>query len=65
MTDREIARRLAHIHRTLELIAFLLAVLLAVQGGVGLLAGGVAAVLLVANALARSLGTEGRESPVD
>ena len=61
MANQEIARRLAYVHQTLELIAFLLAVLVAGQGGVGLIVGGSAVVLLVLNALTRSLGTADRE----
>lgn len=62
MTDQEIARKLTHIHLTLELIAFLLAVLVASQGGIALIVGGSAIVLLVVNVLARSLSTADRES---
>ncbi|UPV74236.1 hypothetical protein M0R89_17070 [Halorussus limi] len=55
MTDAEIAQRLTDIHQTLELIALLLAVVAISQGFVGLVAGGVAILLLVGNSVSRAL----------
>jgi len=55
-SDPEVARQLSNIHRTLELIALLLAVLLAGSGGIGTIAGGCAVVLLVGNAITRAIG---------
>lgn len=53
MADPEIARLLSAIHRTLELIAFLLAVLLVSAVGIGVVVGGGAALLLALNAFVR------------
>lgn len=54
-SDPEVARQLSNIHRTLELIALLLAVLLAGSGGIGTVAGACAVVLLVGNAIGRAI----------
>ncbi|WP_137287456.1 hypothetical protein [Halorussus salinisoli] len=54
MADPEIAQTLTHIHRTLELVAFLLGVLVAQNGGsLGIVIGGGAALLLTLNAFRR------------
>ena len=55
MAEPETARLLADIHRTLELIALLLAVLVATAGGVATFIGGSAAVLLIVGWLSRAL----------
>ncbi|WP_166035390.1 hypothetical protein [Halorussus pelagicus] len=55
MTDAEIAHRLTDIHQTLELIAFLLAVIALGQGTVGFVVGGTAILLLVGNTVSRAL----------
>jgi len=55
-SDPEIARQLSNIHQTLELVALLLAVLLAGSGGIGTVAGACAVVLLVGNAITRAIG---------
>ncbi|WP_132060174.1 hypothetical protein [Halorussus amylolyticus] len=65
MADPEIARRLRYIHQTLELIALLLAVLLVQQGGIGVIVGVGAAVVLVVNAVSRLLGWTGGKSTVE
>lgn len=54
-TDAEIAQRLGYIHQTLELIALLLAVIALNQGGLGVIVGGSAILLLVMNAIDRAL----------
>lgn len=56
MTDPEIARRLTHVHQTLELIALLLAILLVQTGGFGTVVGVGAVLILVANVVSRFLG---------
>lgn len=48
--DPEIAETLAYVRRTLEVIAFLLAVLVAQSGGIGLLVGVAAIFVLLWNA---------------
>lgn len=58
MTDAELERTLANIHRTLELVAFLLAVLVVQNGGSLGVVGGAAAVLLSANALRNLVGND-------
>lgn len=55
MTDDEIVQQLTYIHQTLELIALLLAVVALSQGFFGLVAGGVAILLLVGNSISRAL----------
>ena len=54
-SDFEIAQRLTYIHQTLELMAFLLAVVALGQGTIGFVAGGCAILLLVGNAISRAL----------
>ena len=65
MTEQEIARRLAYIHHTLELIALLIAVLVASQGGVSLVVGAGMIVLLIMNVLARWLAGMNQEPITD
>ena len=62
MADPDIARRLAYVHQTLELIALLLAVLLVQQGGLGTVVGVGAILVLVVNVLARSFGDPAERS---
>ena len=49
MAEPQIARQLSRIHQVLEIIAFLLAVLVANTGSLGLVAGVVAAFVIVLN----------------
>lgn len=58
MTDPALVGQLARIHRTLELVAFLLAVLVAQASTVGFVVGTAAAVLLAVNALSRFPSTD-------
>ena len=51
--DPETARLLSNIHRTLELIALLLAVLVATQGSIATIIGGSAVLLIVGEWLIR------------
>ncbi|WP_134670492.1 hypothetical protein [Halorussus marinus] len=61
MADTELRRRLAYVHQTLELIAFLLAVAVAQTNAIGLLAGVGAVVLLAVNVATRTFGASDDE----
>jgi hypothetical protein len=59
MTNSELAQMVTDIHRTLELVAFLLGVLVAQNGGsLGVIVGGGAALLLAWNAFWRWTGAD-------